>query len=163
MVILAALRGCYVGYKSGLFPEVLRIAGYLVTVVVTFHFHEMLAQWLTLKTFLNQTTATALAFFALLTGVFIITKLVTALLLKLLKVGEGGFFYRVSGLAVGAGRWVILMSLLFMLVDYSPMAMLKKDIRSHSVLGPRVAQIAPALFGFLSSLSPQLGVDDKGP
>lgn len=161
ITFIAVLRGLYVGYKSGLFPEILRILAYVVTVVVTFHFHDTVAQYLTLKTFLNQATAAAIAFFVLLVGVLFAMKLVTSVLLKLLKVGDGGFFYRLMGSVVGAIRWVILLSLLFMVIDYSPLAPLRTDIHSRSVTGPRVAMIAPMLFAFLSTLSPQLAVDQK--
>lgn len=161
LVIVGILRGCYVGYKSGLFPEILRIAGYFVTVIVTFRYHEALAQVLTVKTFLNMTTASAVAFFSLLGGVFIATKLITMILLWFLKVGEGGFFYRLAGSALGACRWMIILSLVFMLIEYSPLAGLKEDIRSRSVTGNRVAEIAPTLFNFLSSLSPQLAGPKK--
>ena len=158
LAMIAVLRGAYVGYKSGLFPEILRIAAYLVTVIVTFHFKEPLAQLITLKTFLNAATAGAVAFFSLLVGVLFLTKLVTALILKLLKIGDGGFFYRLLGLVIGACRWVILLSLLFMLIEYSPLSSLRADIRNRSVTGPEIAKIAPMLFDFLSNISPQLAV-----
>ncbi len=161
IAILAVLRGCYVGYKSGFFPELLRIVAYLVTVIVTFRFHETLAQLLTLKTFLNATTASALAFVGLLAGMFFLTKLITTLLLKMLKVGEGGFFYRLVGLLIGACRWVILLSLLFMLIDFLPLSPMKTDIHNRSVVGPKISKIAPVLFDFLSRLSPQLAVEKK--
>lgn len=158
MTLIATVRGLYVGYRSGLFPEILRIAAYLVTVIVTFRFHAELAAVLTLKTFLNQTTADAAAFFGLLAGVFALTKLVTWLLLKLLKIGEGNFFYRALGMLLGACRWVILLSLAFMLIDHLPLESLNKDIRERSVVGQKVSRIAPVLFDFLSTLSPQLAV-----
>jgi uncharacterized membrane protein required for colicin V production len=162
LAAVAVLRGCYVGYRSGLFPELLRIAGYVITVAVTFRFYETLAQTLTLKTFLNLTSATAVAFITLLIVVFVVVKLLTFILLKILKVGEGGFFYRLIGLIVGACRWVILLSLIFMCIDYLPMESLKKDIHERSVVGPKVATIAPVIFDFLSHLSPQLGVPAQG-
>ena len=161
VALIAVLRGCYVGYKSGLFPELLRIAGYLITVIVTFHFHETLAQLLTLKTFLNSATASVVAFLSLLAVVFLLTKLVTKLLLKLLKVWQGNFIYRLSGLTIGAFRWVILLSLLFMAIDYMPLAPLKTDIHQRSFVGPKISQIAPMVFDFLAKLSPQLAVPEK--
>lgn len=161
LALIGVLRGCYVGYKSGFFPELLRIAGYLVTVIVTFHFHETLAQLLTLKTFLNSATASMVSFFLLLTGVFLAAKLVTTIFLKLLKVGKGSFFYRLTGLALGICRWVILLSLVFMLIDYSPLTPLKSDIHNRSYVGPKISVIAPTLFDFLSNLSPQLAVPKK--
>ena len=158
LALVAVLRGCYVGYRSGLFPEILRIIAYVVTVVVTFRFHEEFAQFLTLKTFLNQTTSDGLSFFLLIAGVFALTKLATLLLLRLLKVGDGNFIYRAMGMILGACRWVILLSLVFMLMDHLPLDTLKKDIRERSVTGPKIAAIAPVLFDFLSTLSPQLAV-----
>ena len=163
LTFIAVLRGAYVGYRSGFFPEILRIAAYLLTVIVAFHFQEMLAQWITLKSFLNYTTAQAVALVVLLGGVFLITKLVTTLLLKLLKIGKGGVFYRLIGLALGAARWVILLSLTFLLIEQSPLASLKTDIHERSLVGKEVSQIAPTLFEFLSRLSPQLGVPKKAP
>ena len=142
IAFLAVLRGCYVGFKSGFFPELLRIVGYLVTVIVTFRFHEEATQFLTLKTFLNDATASALSFFSLLVVTFLLTKIVIALFLKLLKMGKGGFLYRVTGLLLGACRWVILLSLIFMLIDHSPFAPLRTDIHERSYLGPKISLIA---------------------
>ena len=161
LTLIAVLRGCYVGYKTGLLPELLRIAAYVLTVIVTFRFYEPLGQLLTLKTFLNSTTAAGVAFSVLLTLTFLITTLTARLLLKLLKIGEGGFFYRLLGLGIGACRWLILLSLIFMIIDYLPLGPLKTDIHERSLVGPKVSQVAPSIFGFLSALSPQLGVEQK--
>ena len=159
LVFLAVLRGCYGGYRSGFFPELLRIVGYLLTAMVTLRYQEALAQYLTLKTFLNLTTATAVAFAALLIGVFLITKLFVMILLKLFKVGEGAFFYRLLGMVMGACRWLVLLSLLFMLIERMPfLAALKTDIQERSFVGPSLSRVAPVLFDFLSKISPQLGV-----
>src|SRR4051812_40118990 len=107
VVFFALLRGFYVGYREGIFPELLRIASYMLTVLVAFYFYEQVAQQLTLRTFMNNATATAVAFVALVVTVFLVTKLLRMLLLKLLKVGEGGFFLRTVGLLLGGLRWLI--------------------------------------------------------
>ncbi len=161
ITVIAVLRGCYIGYRSGFLPELLRIAAYLVTVLVTFRFHGALAQVLTLKTFLNSMAAEAAAFTSLLVLTFLVTTLTTRVLLKLLKIGEGGFVYRILGLGIGVCRWLVLLSLIFMILDYSPLAPLKVDVHERSLVGPKVAAVAPALFDFLSMLSPQLGVEEE--
>ena len=161
ITFVAVLWGIYVGYRSGLFPEILRVATYLATVIVTLKFHETAAEYITLKTFLNSATAGVIAFLVLLLGVFFLLKLVTAILLKLLKVGEGGFIYRMIGAVIGGCRWVILMSLIFMLIDRSPLTPLKTDIHQRSLVGPKILRVAPMLFDFLSTLSPQLAVETK--
>lgn len=158
VALIVVLRGIYVGFRSGLFPELIRIASYLATFVVTFRFYEPLAQYLTLNTFLNSSVATAVAFVAILLGTFLATKLAAMLLLKLLKVGEGGVLIRLLGAGIGACRWVILLSFLFMVIDHSPLAQLKKDIHTRSLTGQKISAIGPALFDFLANVSPQLSV-----
>ena len=156
LTAVAVLRGAWVGYKSGLLPELLRIVAYAVTVVVTLYYYDPLAQMITLKSFLNVTSATAVAFFALFVLTFIVTKLASMLLIKILNAGEGGIVYRLLGMLIGACRWVILLSLTFMLINYLPLEPLKKDIDERSVVGQKVAKIAPMLFQYVSSLTPQL-------
>jgi len=158
LAVIAVLRGCYVGYKSGIFPEILRIVSYVATVLTALYFTEPFAKFLTLNTFLNATTASAVAFFGLLALVFLSTKLISMLLLKMLKVGEGGFLLRVVGMLLGAIRWMLLLSLLFMLIAKSPMTALRADIERRSLIGSEVSRVAPMLFDFLSNLSPQLGL-----
>jgi uncharacterized membrane protein required for colicin V production len=154
----AVLRGFYVGYRSGFFPELLRIAAYLLTVIVTLYFHPSFTEMITLHTFLNQGTANVVSFATLFFGLLLVTKLITMLFVKVLKPGEGGAANRLSGLAIGGCRWLILLSLVFMLIEYSPLEVIRKDIASRSVVGPPVASIAPTIFDFLSNLSPQLAI-----
>ena len=161
LAVVAVLRGFYVGYKSGFFPELLRIAAYLATAVITLRFREEAAQFLTLNTFLNAGTAEAVSLAGLIIVVFVLTKLVTLIILKMLKLGEGAFIYRLLGLVLGGCRWLVLLSLAFMLVEGSPLSGIRGDIKERSVSGPRISTIAPTLFDFLSSLSPQLSVSRK--
>jgi uncharacterized membrane protein required for colicin V production len=136
----------------------LRILAYLTTIIVAFRFYGSLAQFLTLNTFLNSQTATTVSLVALLLLTFIATKLLTMLILKMLKLGEGGIINKVAGLLLGACRWIVVLSIAFMLIDRSPLSTLKTDIHSRSLLGPKIASVGPAMFDFLSMLSPQLSI-----
>lgn len=161
IALIALLRGFYVGYRGGIFPELLRLASYILTILITFSFYEPVAQLITLKSFFNATTAAAIAIASLLAAGFLVTKLISMLLLKMLKVGEGGVFLRLLGMILGGIRWMILLSFIFMVVDRSPMTQLKKDIHNRSVVGEQVSKAGPMIFDFLSHLSPQLGLPEK--
>ncbi len=155
IVFLAVLRGGFIGYKSGIFPELLRITSYLITAMVTYRFFEPIAQFLTLNTFLNQISAEAVAISALLSLTFLLTKLLTVLLLRMLKLGEGNAASRLIGVLMGICRWLMLLSLIFMLIDRTPFDPLKADIHERSLTGPVIAQIAPVTIEFLSGFLPQ--------
>ena len=62
LALIALLRGLYVGYRSGVLHELLRVAAYVVTILVTLYLFEPLAQYLTLHTFLNIESARAVGF-----------------------------------------------------------------------------------------------------
>lgn len=161
LAVIAVLRGFWVGYKSGFFPELLRIVTYIVTAIVSFRFHGPLAEFFTLKTVLNTATAEVFALVVLIVGTFGFSTLLVKLLLKLLKIGDGGLFYRLLGMVFGAARWLLLLGLIFMLIDGSPFTTLKTDIHERSLVGPKLSLAAPAIFDFLASLSPQLGLPQK--
>ncbi len=158
LTAIAILRGIYIGYKTGLFQEILRVITYLASVIVTLLFYGMIAQQLTLTTFLNESASRIVAFAVLLAVALLVTKLLSRALLKLMKIGEGSPLARIAGALLGACRWVLLLSLTFMLIDHLPLSSLKTDIHTRSLAGPRVVQIAPTLFEFMNSLSPKLAL-----
>jgi uncharacterized membrane protein required for colicin V production len=150
-------RGVYVGYKSGVFSEFLRILAYLVTFVAAFKLHDPIAQQLTLNTFLNGAAARVAAFAAVFVPAFVATFVVRKLVLQLLKAGEGGVFQKILGAVLGACRWIAVLSLLYMAIDQSPLKQLQTDVHERSLTGQAVSRVAPALFGFLVQVSPPSG------
>lgn len=163
VALIALLRGCWVGSRSGAFLELLRIASYIVTVVVTFQFRGWIAEFLTVNTFMNHATANVVAIVFLFVGVLLFTKLITMLFVKVLKVSESGALNRIIGMFLGASRWLIILSIAFMVVEYLPMEALKNDIKRQSMFGPKIAEIAPTLFDFIKNLSPQAELDLNQP
>ena len=161
VALMAVLRGLYVGYKSGFFQELLRLAGYVVTLILALCFQRVLASILTLHTFLNEPTAEVAAFTALLAGIYIGIKILRTILVKALKVGEGGAGQKIAGALVGAARLLVLLSFFFMLVDKTPLNELKTDVHERSLTGPYISQAAPMMFEFLSNTSADLGISMK--
>ena len=156
LALIALLRGLYVGYKSGVFQELLRVAAYVVTILVTLCLFEPAAQYLTLHTFLNIDSARIIGFVAALIIVYLLTKVVRMLLVKLLKPGEGGAVNRLLAAAIGGARLLVLLSFFFMGVDHSPLTQLKADIHTRSLTGPKIAEAAPTLVAFMSQMAPNL-------
>ncbi len=161
VALMAVLRGLYVGYKSGFFQELLRVAGYIVTLVLALQFQEMLSSVLTLHTFLNEGTSNVIAFGSLLVGIYIAVKIVRVIVVKALKIGEGGSGQKIAGALVGVARLLLLLSFFFMLVDKTPLKELRTDVHERSLTGPSISQAAPMMFEFLAHVSPSLGFPGK--
>ena len=158
IALVAVMRGLYVGYKSGLLQEVMRVAAYLLSLLVAMQFHGLIAQQLTVRTFLNETTAKAAAFTVVLIAAFVLLKVLRTVLTKLLKLGESGGLQKMLGALLGGVRWLVLLSFFFMLVDATPLKELKTDVHERSLTGPTISQAAPVLYDFSSQILPKLGV-----
>ena len=154
LALIALLRGLYVGYKSGVFHELLRVAAYVVTIVAALYVFEPLAQYLTLRTFLNIESARTIGFVGALILIYFLTKVARLILVKLLKPGVGGAINGFIGALIGGTRLLVLLSFLLMGIDHSPLSQLKTDIHTRSLTGPKIAQVAPMLVEFTSHLSP---------
>jgi uncharacterized membrane protein required for colicin V production len=157
IALAALLRGLYVGYKSGLFQELLRVAAYILSVLVTLQLFGFVAQHLTLHTFLNEGSAKAVAFSSVLAAVYMAIKILRAILVKTLKVGEGDTAQRIAGALLGGARLLVLLSFFFMLIDMTPLRELKTDLHERSLTGPHISMVAPQIFDFLSRFSPDGG------
>jgi uncharacterized membrane protein required for colicin V production len=162
IALVAVLRGLYVGYKSGIVQELLRIAAYIIALAVTLQFYEWAASQLTLNTFLNEATARVAAFVALLVGVYLVLALVRKVLIKMFKLSEGGPGGRLLGALLGSARLLVLLSFFFMLVDWTPLKELKTDVHERSLTGPSISRVAPLLYDFVLQLPAKLGVPAGG-
>ena len=149
------IRGLYVGYKSGIFAELLRSIAHLCSVVAALYFQDRAAGYLTLNTFMNESTARIAGFAVCFVVLFIATLLLRRAIIKILKVGEGDGLQRLLGALLGGARWIVLLSLVFMAVGNSPLSQLQKDVQERSLTGAAISRVAPALFGFTGQLTAQ--------
>lgn len=158
IALVVVLRGLYSGYKAGIFQELLRLAAYIISVVATLLLFEHVAQYLTLHTFLNEGSAKAAAFASVLAVVYLLLVLARTVIVKSLKVGEGGKAQKIAGAVFGAGRLLVLLSFFFMLVDMTPfVSELKKDVHERSYSGQKISMVAPQILDFLSRYTPNAG------
>jgi len=157
IAVAALLRGLYVGYKSGVFQETLRIVAYVLTLVLTLKFQETAAQYIAMHSMLNEETARMVAFVSVLVAVYLVLKLVRILMIRSLKLGEGGGGQKVLGALMGGARLLVLLSFFFMVVDSMPLKELKTDVHERSLTGPYISQAAPILYDFIQQSSAKLG------
>ena len=157
IALAALLRGLYVGYKSGIFQETLRIVAYVLTLVLTLQFQEVAGQYIALHSMLNEETSRMVAFVAVLVAVYLVLKLVRILMIRSLKLGEGGGGQKVLGALMGGARLLVLLSFFFMVVDSMPLKELKTDVHERSLTGPTISQAAPILYDFIQQSTSKLG------
>ncbi len=153
LALVALLWGLFIGSRSGVFKELLRFVVYTLALLGSFFLNDPLGQYLTVHTFLNDSSAKALAFGSVVVVLFIVGKLLTMLILKILKTSEKGTANRIGGALLGATRMLVLLSFVFLIVDTSPLSQLKKDLHSRSLTGPYLTPVAPTIVEFVTQFS----------
>lgn len=155
VIVLAFLRGAFVGYKEGLFAEILRIFVYAATFVGAVELAPILAPVLQSHLSLDAGLANIAAMILIAMAIFLMLRLVAIVLLKVIKPGEG-FVFNIFGLALGVVRWAIILSVVFMAVKQANVAVLNEDIGAKSRFAPPLIPIAPTGYEYLSSVMPHL-------
>ena len=158
---LALLRGLWVGYKSGIFQEALRIVAYILTLVFALLFQGTVGQYIALHSMLNEQTSSTASFVGLLVLVYVALKFLRMVIVRTLKLGEGGGGQKVLGALMGAVRWMLLLSLFFMIVDSLPLKELKTDVHQRSLTGPIISRAAPILYDFIKQSSTKFGIGEE--
>ena len=151
VIVVAFLRGAFVGYRSGFMAELLRIFVYGATGFIAFQFGPMLAPYLenhlSLEPELTRQLGTVLAAFVS----FLLLRFLVVVILRVVKAGEG-FVYNLAGMAIGIVRWAVVLSALFLVVHQSGIAALIRDIEQESRFAPPILPIARTAFDSLSGL-----------
>ena len=156
VTITLLLRMGYIGFRLGLGAELVKLAGTVAGLFLSFRIYQAAGDFLVSKVSLGTEWAAVLAMMVLVVfGYFIVTRLLSLLgyLAKLTfdkKLDHAGGFLAglVRGLLVTSVVWVACLQL--------PSDYLQEFIRKHSLSGEVVSRMAPAVFDALTRFSHRL-------
>ena len=155
VIIVAFLRGAFVGYKEGFFAEVLRIVVYGASTIGAVLLAPSLSPTIQSHLSFDGDLALTVSMILISIALFLMLRLVALILLKVIKAG-GGFLFNLLGLAVGIGRWAVILSIVFMSVKQANISVLYEDISEKSRFAAPIIPIAPTGYDYLSSVLPSL-------
>ncbi|MCM8812240.1 MAG: CvpA family protein [Candidatus Omnitrophica bacterium] len=136
----------YVGFKLGLAPELLKLAGVLVGFFVSFGLFHGIGGFIGKWTFLSEEWAKALVMVSLiLVGYFAVTRGLR-LLEKLVQVSFQPKLAQIGGLAVGLIRAGFVTSVILVICSQLPSEYLSASIEQHSLTGHAMVRVAPAVY-----------------
>ncbi len=118
LIILSALGyGLYTGFRKGLVHMLLSLAGLLAAVFLAAQFSERLIPWLGSHLKLGPGSLRWTAYLTVFLGTLLLVALISRLLGKLLKAAGLGWANRLSGAALSALKYLLILGLLLKLVD----------------------------------------------
>lgn len=150
-IILFARTG-YVGYHSGLGPELLKLTGLVGGIFVGFGTDRFLGKGFSDWTTLRLEWAQAMVMALVVVGVYWGLTRVLRLLEGLVQVTFEGRLTRLGGLLTGWVRGALVVSVFLVICRQLPSDYLDASIDQHSLSGPRLARMAPAVYDGISGL-----------
>ena len=156
LTVILLVRMGYIGMRLGLGAELVKLAGTVAGIFVSFRYYQGLGDSLAAKTFLSIEWAAALVLiFLVMAGYFVATWLLR-LFENLAKLTFEKKIDQVTGFLAGIGRGLLAASVLWVACMQLPSARLQESIQKHSVSGETVSRIAPAVYDTLDRFSHRL-------
>ncbi len=148
----------WVGYKAGLFREILRFFVIFLTLFCTYVLSPVLGEVLGDKvSYLKGTPADIISVIGVTGLAYLIFALVALLVSRMVKESKGTMI-KMLGIVAAVGRWAFILSVVFMLIGQFDFAGLHQDITERSILARPILPIASTAFEYLSGLLPEISI-----
>jgi hypothetical protein len=153
VIIFAFLRGAWVGYRDGLFAEIIRVFIYASMALGYVLFAPKLGQTIQIQFAMSESVANIIGGVIAAILIFIVFRFFAFIVLKTISVGEG-FIFGTLGMVMAILRWAFILSLIFAFVREAGVEFIVKDIEMNSRFAPAITTIAPSVLEFTKTMAP---------
>jgi len=153
------IRICYVAFKQGFLPELLKSLGLLIAYFVSVNYYIILNDFITSHTNWPNTNSDILSFCILFFGILIIFKVLAIVIHLFYGKGEISFVSRVIAVFLGFAKGLLLAGLLYTLIVNSPFGYLRRSAEEKSFSGRYLKDIAPITYSICIKLWPGIKND----
>ena len=146
----------YVGFKSGMSTELLKLAGLVVGFFVSFKYYQQIGDELAGGAGLRAEWAAAITMAFLVAVIYFAVTRLLRLFEKLVQVTFAKQINEGGGALIGALRGFLVASVILMVFLQIPAPYLQASILEHSSSGKMVSRAAPMVYDTLSVLPGRL-------
>lgn len=156
LALILFVRMGYVGFKSGVGPELLRLAGLVGGIFVSFRYYQHLGDALAARIFLRTEWAAAGVMVFIVVVLYLSLTRGLRLLERIVQVTFESRISHLGGLLLGLLRGGLIVSVILVVCRQLPSDYLDASIERHSLSGRRVSRMAPAVYDTVSGLPRRL-------
>jgi len=136
----------YVALKDGILLEFFRVLGLLIAFILSFNNYTLIGDFLSNHTKWTGTGPGIASFLLIFLSVLFIVKIFSRIANLFLAGGNISITNRLIGFILGLGRWLLSISLIYILAINTPFEYLSKSVRARSFSGKYIANIAPGVY-----------------
>lgn len=146
LFVTLLIRVSYIGFKNGFLPEFFRLLGLLVAFIVSFNSYTLLSKFLSTHARWAGPKPDLIAFLFIFLSILFIFKILAVAANALIGSENISGPSRLIGLALGVGRGILLISLVYVLLVNSPFSYLSRSVEERSFCSHYIADVAYAVY-----------------
>lgn len=146
----------YVGFKSGMSAELIKLGGLVVGFFVSFKYYQQIGDEVARRAGLRAEWATALTMVVLVAVIYFAVTRLLRLSEKLVQVTFAKQLNEAGGALIGVFRGLLVASVMLTVFLQIPAPYLQVSILEHSWSGKAVSRAAPLVYDTLSALPGRL-------
>ncbi len=146
LFVTLLIRICYVGYKNGFLPEFFKLLGLLTAFIFSFNNYALVSNFLATHTPWSGAGPDVISFLFIFLLILVVFRILTKGIDLFFGGGNISMFSSLAGLALAAGRGLLLVSLIYVLLVNSHFEYLSKSVQERSTSGQYIVNIAPAVY-----------------
>jgi membrane protein required for colicin V production len=156
VVIIALAYGVWSGIRTGLTGELIRAAGWVLTVTLAVRFYQPVGQWLSGKLNMETEVGHLVAFIAIALGMYAVQVMVRTLVHKRVKRFKfGAVLENVGGGTAGAVRMALVMTCLSVMLCLIRSPFWHQQVGKNSAFGSYVTGRFPAVAAMVEKKFPE--------
>lgn len=162
IILIPLVYFAWKGFSHGLIIELASIIGLVAGIWAAWHFSGLVEIWLSDSMNLNSQYLNIIAFIVTMIGVIIAVHIIGKLLEKIIDLIALGFVNKLSGLAFGVFKGVLIMSLfIYIFNTFGGKTILAENTENESIIYKEIAPLAPFIIGKINTDDLNLGKRDE--
>lgn len=146
LFVTLLIRIGYIGYKNGLLSEFLRFLGLLIAFLLSVNNYALISSFLSSHTKWAGEELDIISFLFIFLSVLFIFKIATSVTSMLLDRSLISGISKLAGLAIGFGRGILLISLIYTLFVISPFEYISKSAKDRSLASRYISNVASTAY-----------------
>ncbi len=142
IIVIPVLRGCYVGFSSGLISGTINLVGVVSVTVLACNYRALLAQWIAPWWRFDPMWLEYVCFFVLLLSGIVLVRWILKKLAMVLQWERVHWFIQGLGLLVGGVRGLWWAGVLVLILQSFGISYFQESVEKRSLLGPSLSQFA---------------------
>ncbi len=151
IIIILALRICYIAAQMGLVIELFKLAGVLFSTYIALHYYTILSDVIQRFFFSKEMPLEFidfLVFLSLITAAYLGSIVLRSIFYRFMKLEAVPTINRIGGIAIGIVRAYFLIGLFVFIFSISSVNYLSSSVK-HSYLGSRAFSISPRAYHWI--------------